>query len=91
MPCCHLIPILNLLEREGNEMDRETGIICDKAEGNIALVHRIIDFTLITDTFDLPNFIFLSEKAQKISCGKCWCRIERKVKGKVYNSSQTIY
>ena len=80
--CSHLKPIVKLLEDNGNKVDRLTGIICDKGDGNILLLENDIDFKLIENHFDLPDFVTLNEQKKRVVCSKCWCSFEKKVAGK---------
>ena len=89
--CSHLKPIVKLLENNGNKPDRSSGIICDKGDGNILLLEHDIDFQLIENHFDLPNFITLNEQKNRVVCSKCWCSFEKKAPEKALNTSQKIY
>lgn len=88
--CTHLQPILKVLEDNGNVVDRKTGIICDKGDGNILLVEESIDFELIRKSFEIPSFIVLEDDKNRVFCSKCWCSIEKKIEGRTFNSSQRI-
>ena len=76
--CSHLQPMLKALESNGNIVDRATGIICDKANGNIMLLEKNIEYDVIESLFELPEFIHLNKKKDRITCGKCWCSLEKK-------------
>ncbi|WP_444919799.1 hypothetical protein ACJJID_12715 [Microbulbifer sp. CnH-101-G] len=89
--CTHLQPIVKVLEDNGNAADRLTGIICDKGDGNILLVENEIDFKLIENHFELPDFIVMNEQKSRIVCSKCWCSLEKKVTGRKFNTSQKIF
>lgn len=85
--CSHLVPIVNFLEKCGAEFDWAAGVIPDKAVGNILLSEDDIDFVLIEDNFNIPDYLFLDRFRNMIFCKKCWCVVEKKSPGKVYNSS----
>ena len=85
--CSHLTPIVEVLENNGCLFDWETGVIPDKAAGNILLADFNIDFSLIERTFNIPDFINVDSSRNLIFCNKCWCGIEKKQLGKIFNSS----
>ncbi len=85
--CSHLAPITDLLEKHGAVFDWNTGLIPDKSAGNILLSESDIDFDLIINNVNIPNYINLDSSRELIFCNKCWCAIEKKVPEKVYNSS----
>lgn len=85
--CSHLAPIVDLLEKNGTKFDWVTGIIPDKAAGNILLSESDIDFDLIKNGVNVPEYINLYSSRELIFCKKCWCAIEKKEPGKVFNSS----
>lgn len=85
--CSHLAPITEVLEKNGCIFDWSTGVIPDKAEGNILVSESDIDFGLIEDKFHIPDYIKLDRSRELIFCNKCWCAVEKKTPGKVYNSS----
>lgn len=85
--CSHLTPIVNILEDHGCLFDWSTGVIPDKAAGNILLSEMDIDFDIIEQLIDIPAYININRSRHLIFCKKCWCAIERKRAGKVYNSS----
>ena len=85
--CSHLEPIVDFLEKSGAKFDWVTGVIPDKAAGNILLSEGDIDFLLIENNFNIPEYIYLDRSRNLVFCKKCWCAIEKKQPGKVYNSS----
>lgn len=85
--CSHLAPIVNLLEEKGAVFDWLTGVIPDKAAGNILLSENNIDFGLIKAKFNIPDYINIDETRNLIFCNKCWCAVEKKQPNKIYNSS----
>ncbi len=85
--CSHLEPITQLMENNGAKLDWATGLIPDKAAGNILLSETKIDFNLIEDKVNIPDYINLDPNREIIFCNKCWCAIERKDLSKIYNSS----
>lgn len=85
--CSHLTPIVDFLENDGHKFDWDTGVIPDKAAGNILVAETDIDFKSIEDQFNVPDYLNLDRSRGVIFCNKCWCAIEEKVLGKVYNSS----
>lgn len=85
--CSHLAPIVDMLEKNGVGFDWVTGVIPDKAAGNILLSESDIDFRLIEDSFNIPDYINVDSSRNLIFCKKCWCAVEKKQLGKVYNSS----
>lgn len=85
--CSHLAPIVNLLEKHGAAFDWATGVIPDKAAGNILLAETAIDVGLIEEKVNVPDYINIDRSRDLIFCKKCWCAIESKQPGKIYNSS----
>jgi hypothetical protein len=85
--CSHLAPIVQLMEKHGAKLDWTTGLIPDKAAGNILLSETEIDFKLIEEKVNIPDYINIDPNRKIIFCKKCWCGIEKKDLGKVYNSS----
>lgn len=85
--CSHLKDIVCELEQNGTVFDWRTGIISDKSDGNILLSETDIDFDLVNDTFNIPNYINMDKSRGLIFCKKCWCSIQKKTKGKIFNSS----
>lgn len=85
--CSHLAPIVDLLEKNGHIFDWNTGVIPDKAAGNILLAESSIDFNLIDRMVNVPEYINVDRSRDLIFCKKCWCAVEKKQIGKVYNSS----
>ena len=85
--CSHLSPIVDLVEKNGGKFDWSTGVIPDKAAGNILLSESDINFALIEQSFNIPEYINIDRSRELIFCNKCWCAIEKKKTGKVYNSS----
>ncbi len=90
--CSHLKEIVLFLENEGTIFDWKTGLIPDKNDGMILLADAFSDINKISDVFQLPDFIVANSHRELISCRKCWCSIEKKKKGKIFNSSiQPLY
>lgn len=85
--CSHLASIVDVLEKNGCKFDWSTGVIPDKAAGNILLADTDIDFELIEKSFNVPGYINISPSRNLVFCNKCWCAIERKQPGKIFNSS----
>ena len=85
--CSHLAPIVALLENNGCKFDWVTGVIPDKAAGNILLADTEIDLELIENSFNIPSYINIDASRNLVFCNKCWCAIEKKQVGKVFNSS----
>ncbi|MCO1336979.1 hypothetical protein MO867_21885 [Microbulbifer sp. OS29] len=87
--CEHLAPIVKLLEENGNRVDRTSGVLHDKGEGNFLLFYDPIDLDLVTNKVNLPNFISAS-KGGYISCSRCWFNLEQRTKGKIFAGAKQI-
>ncbi|MCP4323318.1 MAG: hypothetical protein GY787_16015 [Alteromonadales bacterium] len=87
--CDHLKPIIQLLERNGNCVDRKTGILTDKGCGSFIVFLEAINTDLIKSEVELPSFIKIS-KDKYVFCERCWFTLEKRQKGKIYMGSKQI-
>lgn len=76
--CSHLTPILGLLEARGNSYDRSKALYRDKYSEYQKEVSKPIDFDLIEESFEIPNFIVLDRRRKSVLCQTCWCAIVEK-------------
>ena len=73
--CSHLEPILDFLEKNGSQYDHVTPMETDKGGGATRRVKGSINFDLIENVFDIPEFIKLNRKEKALFCTRCWCDI----------------
>lgn len=70
-PYAHLIPIVELLLRHGNDL-AESGPFYQDRDGWTCDLCRPIDFQLVRSSFALPSSIRLAPEQDSILCENTW-------------------
>ena len=87
--CEHLAPIVELLESNGNVVDRNTGVLHDKGCGNFLLFFEPIDIQLLKEEVNIPKFIVVSKEGY-VFCERCWFTLEQRQEGKTFMGLKQI-
>ena len=77
----HLEPIVDFLLKNGNRLARNykwgenrTGFYC--------LLQKPLDFDLVENSFEIPDFVKFDRQSNTIECHKTWATIRGAVAGK---------